>query len=179
MSSTSDKVLALCSFLRHIKIMKSVRFHQAEEDRSTLQMHTSLLSFQCNNTCRAWWGGRHDGFVWENTHTCTHTRRSHMHIHSETNQINKTHVTSNMSHIPAFCSLLYCIPGFTQARSVFKEGCCLSPSRQSLIMLILWEGSSISVGYLLSTEWDSVPLYPQNKALRINSNILTTQQSIH
>lgn len=44
-----------------------------------------------------------------------------MHIHSETNQINKTHVTSNMSHIPAFCSLLYCIPGRTQARSAFKE----------------------------------------------------------
>lgn len=50
-------------------LMRSVRFHQAEDDRSTLQMHTSLPSFQCNNTCRAWWGG----WAWERR---THTHKS-------------------------------------------------------------------------------------------------------
>lgn len=82
-SRTSEKVTLLCSFLGRVTIMRSVRFHQAEEDRTTLQMHTSPLSFQCNNTCRAWWGGRRDGLVWESartpaymqkvTHTCIYT----------------------------------------------------------------------------------------------------------
>lgn len=64
MRRTPGKVLLLCSFLKHVTIMRSVRFHQAEEDRPTLQMHTSLLSFQCNNTCQAWWEGSCDGLVW-------------------------------------------------------------------------------------------------------------------
>lgn len=58
------KVSVLCSFLKRATIMRSARSHQAEEDRSTLQMHTSLLSFQCNNTCQGWWGGSRDGLVW-------------------------------------------------------------------------------------------------------------------
>lgn len=57
----------------------------------------------------------------ERTHAHTYIGHTYVHIHSETNQINKTHVTSNMSHIPAFCSLLYCIPALTQARSVLRE----------------------------------------------------------
>lgn len=75
-SSTSGKVLVLCSFLRHVKIIRSVKFHQAQFDRSTLQMHTSPCSFQCNNTCRAWWGMM---ALSERIYVRTRPRRSHVH----------------------------------------------------------------------------------------------------
>lgn len=92
-SRTSEKVSLLCSFLGRVTIMRSVRFHQAEEDRTTLQMHTSPLSFQCNNTCRAWWGGRRDGLVWESARTLAYMQKvTHTCIYTwEITESNKTH----------------------------------------------------------------------------------------
>lgn len=93
LSRTSDKVSLLCTFPGRVTIMRSVRFHQAEEDRTTLQMHTSPLSFQCNNTCRAWWGGRRDGLVWEGARTAAYMQKvTHTCINTwEITGSNKTH----------------------------------------------------------------------------------------